>query len=80
MQQVHGRLVNVHVVAELAQQQYQARAVLHDRARVVRQQVQAIGRAGEQEVVQGVVTRFGVETDPLEILFKDIQIVLCHAA
>lgn len=78
--QVLGSLVNMHVVAELAQQVQQARAELRQRARVVRQQVQAIVRTGEQEIAQDVVAQLGIEAEVIEILFKDDQIVLRQAA
>lgn len=71
--QMPGGLVNMHVVAELAQQQHQARAVQHDRMRVMRQQMQAVGRTGEQEVAQGIVAGLGVEADVLKVFFKNIQ-------
>ena len=45
--QVPGCLVNMHVMAELAQQNQQARAVLCQRASIVRKQVQAVVRAGQ---------------------------------
>ena len=73
MQKVLGCLANVHAVAELAQQYHQARAVQYYRVRIMRQQVEAVGLAGEQEEAQDIVACFGVETDVLEILFKDIQ-------
>lgn len=75
-----GCLVNVHIVAELTQQQRQARTVLRCCARVVRQQVQAVGRIGEQKMAQDVVSRCGIEASFPEIFLKNKQAVLCQAA
>lgn len=80
MQQMFGCLVNMHVVAKLAQQHDQSGAMLHNRARVMRQQVQAVGRAGEQEAAQRVVARFRIETNALKILLKYAQVMLRQTA
>lgn len=63
--------VDVHAMAELAQQDQDAWTVQRQRPGVVSEQVEAVMRVGKQEGAQGFITRLGVETKVVEVLLED---------
>ena len=80
MAQIFGCLEDEHAVTELLEQQGHARALRGQIAGVVRQYLQAIGRVGQQEMTQGLVTNLGVKSQAVKILLEKIQVVPREAA
>lgn len=80
MRQVLGRLENEHAMAKLFKQHGHARALGRQITGVMCQDVEPIGRIGQQEITQSLVASFRVEAHAVVVLFEEIQVALRQSA
>ena len=64
----------------MSQQHHHPRAQRGQIMHVMGQHEQPVGRVGEQKIAQCRVTRFGVVSQAIEILFEQVQVALCQSA